>query len=283
MPPLISLSLAAAAIEPVLPGAATSALAWLAGWCAWWIALVARVVAELAVGARSGRRVVIAGRGRARRERSCSSADAALPPAHRCRELSFRSPSQSPRLRARCDRPPAWSPPQRAARHVPRRRPGRFGPARGARRRGARGRGAARGGRRGPASPARSAVADRDRPHAPAARSHRRRRGACSTGCSSVRLPIPGSRRRPPTTTRQSPLHAPRSHRSSSCTRARSFRIGRASPQHPVAGRARACRARTRTSTRSSRSRATGRPTCCSRPTPRATSPRGCRSDRSRS
>jgi len=44
MPPLISLSLAAAAIEPVLPGAAT-ALAWLAGWCAWWIALVARVVA----------------------------------------------------------------------------------------------------------------------------------------------------------------------------------------------------------------------------------------------
>ncbi len=44
MPPLISLSLAAAAIEPVLPGAAT-ALAWLAGWCAWWIAFVARVVA----------------------------------------------------------------------------------------------------------------------------------------------------------------------------------------------------------------------------------------------
>ncbi len=44
MPPLISLSLAAAAIEPVLPGAAT-AFAWLAGWCAWWLALVARVVA----------------------------------------------------------------------------------------------------------------------------------------------------------------------------------------------------------------------------------------------
>jgi competence protein ComEC len=43
MPPLIGLSLAAAAIEPVLPGAAT-ALAWLAGWCAWWIAFVARVV-----------------------------------------------------------------------------------------------------------------------------------------------------------------------------------------------------------------------------------------------
>jgi competence protein ComEC len=46
MPPLISLSLAAAAIEPVLPGAAT-ALAWLAGWCAWWLAFVARVVASL--------------------------------------------------------------------------------------------------------------------------------------------------------------------------------------------------------------------------------------------
>jgi competence protein ComEC len=44
MPPLISLSLAAAAVEPVLPGAAT-ALAWLAGWCAWWLAVVARVVA----------------------------------------------------------------------------------------------------------------------------------------------------------------------------------------------------------------------------------------------
>jgi competence protein ComEC len=45
MPPLIALSLAAAAIEPVFPGAAT-AFAWLAGWCAAWIALVARVVAD---------------------------------------------------------------------------------------------------------------------------------------------------------------------------------------------------------------------------------------------
>jgi competence protein ComEC len=45
MPPLISLSLAAAAVEPVLPGAAT-ALAWLAGWCAWWLAFVARVVSS---------------------------------------------------------------------------------------------------------------------------------------------------------------------------------------------------------------------------------------------
>jgi competence protein ComEC len=44
MPPLIGLALAAAALEPVLPGAAT-ALSWLAGWCAAWIALVARVVA----------------------------------------------------------------------------------------------------------------------------------------------------------------------------------------------------------------------------------------------
>jgi competence protein ComEC len=44
MPPLIGLSLAAAAIEPILPGAAT-ALAWLAGWCAAWIALVAELVA----------------------------------------------------------------------------------------------------------------------------------------------------------------------------------------------------------------------------------------------
>jgi competence protein ComEC len=43
MPPLIALSLAAAAIEPVLPDAAAS-LAWLAGGCAAWIALVAKVV-----------------------------------------------------------------------------------------------------------------------------------------------------------------------------------------------------------------------------------------------
>jgi competence protein ComEC len=43
MPPLIALSLAAAALEPVLPDAA-AALAWLAGGCAAWIALVARVV-----------------------------------------------------------------------------------------------------------------------------------------------------------------------------------------------------------------------------------------------
>jgi competence protein ComEC len=45
MPPLISLSLAAAALEPVVPGVAL-ALSWLAGWCAWWIAFVARFVAS---------------------------------------------------------------------------------------------------------------------------------------------------------------------------------------------------------------------------------------------
>jgi competence protein ComEC len=43
MPPLIALSLAAAALEPLLPDAA-AALAWLAGGCAAWIALVARIV-----------------------------------------------------------------------------------------------------------------------------------------------------------------------------------------------------------------------------------------------
>jgi competence protein ComEC len=43
MPPLIALSLAAAGLEPLLPDAAAT-LAWLAGGCAAWIALVARVV-----------------------------------------------------------------------------------------------------------------------------------------------------------------------------------------------------------------------------------------------
>lgn len=46
MPPLVALSLAGAAIEPVAPSAA-AALAWLAGWCAWWIARVASVVGNL--------------------------------------------------------------------------------------------------------------------------------------------------------------------------------------------------------------------------------------------
>ncbi len=46
MPPLVALSLLAAAVEPVLPSVAAS-LSWLAGWCAAWIALVARTVASL--------------------------------------------------------------------------------------------------------------------------------------------------------------------------------------------------------------------------------------------
>jgi competence protein ComEC len=45
MPPLVSLSLAAAAVAPLAPPVA-AALAWLAGWCAAWIALVARVVSS---------------------------------------------------------------------------------------------------------------------------------------------------------------------------------------------------------------------------------------------
>jgi competence protein ComEC len=43
MPPLIALSLASAALEPLLPDA-SAALAWLAGGCAAWIAFVAKVV-----------------------------------------------------------------------------------------------------------------------------------------------------------------------------------------------------------------------------------------------
>lgn len=46
MPPLIALSLASAAVEPLAPPVA-AALAWLAGWCAWWIARVADVVGGL--------------------------------------------------------------------------------------------------------------------------------------------------------------------------------------------------------------------------------------------
>jgi competence protein ComEC len=44
--PLLGCALLAAALHPVLPSAA-AALAWLAGWCAAWIALVARVVGGL--------------------------------------------------------------------------------------------------------------------------------------------------------------------------------------------------------------------------------------------
>ena len=41
--PLLWASLSAAAVAPVVPSAG-AALAWLAGWCAWWIALCARLV-----------------------------------------------------------------------------------------------------------------------------------------------------------------------------------------------------------------------------------------------
>jgi competence protein ComEC len=46
MPPLLGLGLVAALVEPVSPAAAAS-LAWLAGWCAAWIAFCARLVAGL--------------------------------------------------------------------------------------------------------------------------------------------------------------------------------------------------------------------------------------------
>lgn len=46
MPPLVGLSLSAAAIEPFSPSAA-AALAWLGGWCAAWIAGVARLFGGL--------------------------------------------------------------------------------------------------------------------------------------------------------------------------------------------------------------------------------------------
>jgi competence protein ComEC len=44
--PLLWTSFAAAAVHPLAPDAG-SALAWLAGWCAWWIGLCARVVAAV--------------------------------------------------------------------------------------------------------------------------------------------------------------------------------------------------------------------------------------------
>jgi len=46
MPLVLGLGLAAAVVEPVLPSAAV-ALAWLAGWCAAWLALCARAIASL--------------------------------------------------------------------------------------------------------------------------------------------------------------------------------------------------------------------------------------------
>jgi competence protein ComEC len=55
MPPLLGLALTAAVVEPISQSAAT-ALVWLAGWCAWWLALCARLFSGLplaTVGARS--------------------------------------------------------------------------------------------------------------------------------------------------------------------------------------------------------------------------------------
>jgi competence protein ComEC len=43
MPPLLGLAFAAAALHPLWAGAA-GALAWLAGWCAAWVALCARII-----------------------------------------------------------------------------------------------------------------------------------------------------------------------------------------------------------------------------------------------
>jgi competence protein ComEC len=46
MPPLLGLAFAAAALHPVWAGGAAG-LAWLAGWCAAWVALCARIVGSL--------------------------------------------------------------------------------------------------------------------------------------------------------------------------------------------------------------------------------------------
>jgi competence protein ComEC len=46
MPPLLALALLAALLDPVAPGAA-ALLAGLAGWCAAWLALCARLVGGL--------------------------------------------------------------------------------------------------------------------------------------------------------------------------------------------------------------------------------------------
>ena len=142
MPPLISLALGAAAIEPLLPGAAT-ALAWLAGWCAAWIALVARVVAELAIGAGGVAARPRSPPGRRRRNRVRSSR-ASSSTSRLDRRVSLRGGgARRVRLRA----PPATvvDATARAPDHVSRRRPGRRGAARGARRGRARRPGAAGG------------------------------------------------------------------------------------------------------------------------------------------
>ena len=166
MPPLIGLSLAAAAIEPVLPGAA-AALAWLAGWCAAWIAFVADVVSAWP-SAQLRSPVALDRRPLDRRDRLARAEVAALP-APRCggrRRLGgagaggggVRVPTRACLVAA-----------ERAPADRPRRRPGRRDPRRGARCVGARRPGATGGGRGRPARPARDPVADGDRPHAPTA------------------------------------------------------------------------------------------------------------------
>ena len=114
-----------------LPGAATS-LASLAGCCAWWIELVARIVADCPC-AQVGSDVLILV--------TAGLVGAVMlvrrMPRYRRRgavRVSSRSPLHSPRLGARCTRP-LVIPATRAARDLPRRRPGRCGAPRGPRRR----------------------------------------------------------------------------------------------------------------------------------------------------
>jgi competence protein ComEC len=86
MPPLLGLVLTAAVIEPISQSAAT-ALVWLAGWCAWWLALCARLFSGLpyaVVGAKSALGglavvsvVVLAWRRLPRRRRCAAGATAA--------------------------------------------------------------------------------------------------------------------------------------------------------------------------------------------------------------
>ena len=163
MPPLIALSLAASAIEPVLPGAAT-ALAWLAGGCAAWIALVARIVSTwpsaqirspLALAAAFAVTAASLLVRRLPRYRRRTAAACVVSVALACVSAAWAL------------RPvPSWDPPSWAPRHVPRRRPGRRDPDRGARGRSARRRGPTRGGRGGPAAQAGAALAHGDRAHA---------------------------------------------------------------------------------------------------------------------
>jgi competence protein ComEC len=58
--PLLWTSFAAAAVGPVVPSAG-AALAWIAGWCAWWIGLCARVVAALPFAQVSGTTALVLG------------------------------------------------------------------------------------------------------------------------------------------------------------------------------------------------------------------------------